>query len=208
MVYALSPQRFLRSLDASRATLGKPPMKLLDIVAKVGTLTRGAPYAVVGGLAQILWARKTHTDDLDIALCAADLAAAHARVGDGGANRSWSLPTAPDRAHEHEVVHLLYDGVVVDMLTFRDEVFTAEILDTAVTVSEPRDIRFIRPELLLVTHLLRPGARAALAAIELVLARREAAALDVAYTERWARRLHKEVALMRTLRRADEMELG
>jgi hypothetical protein len=58
--YALSPDALVRSFAASRDTLGKVPMKLLDVVAEVRTLTHDAPYAVIGGLAQILWARKTH----------------------------------------------------------------------------------------------------------------------------------------------------
>ena len=44
-------------------------------------------------------------------------------------------------------------------------------LAMAKTISELDRLRFICPELLLVTHLLRPGPSAALAAIELVMAR-------------------------------------
>jgi len=54
--YALSPAEVLRSVEASRDTLGKPRMKLIDVIARVEKLTNGAPYAVLGGLAQILWA--------------------------------------------------------------------------------------------------------------------------------------------------------
>ena len=64
---ALPASSFLRSIAVSRATLDKAPMKLLDIVQRVNALTEGAPYAIVDRLAQILWARKTYTDDLDIA---------------------------------------------------------------------------------------------------------------------------------------------
>jgi hypothetical protein len=63
----VSPEQFIRSIDASRDTLRKPGLKLLEIVARVRALTADAPYAVIGGLAQILWARKSHTDDLDVA---------------------------------------------------------------------------------------------------------------------------------------------
>ena len=187
------------------------PMKLLDIVDHVRLLTDDAPYAVVGGLAQILWARKTHTDDLDITLAAADLEAAYTRVKRQEAMADWSLPGPPDRDREHNdvftVCHLQYRGTVVDLLTFCDTDFTREILLTADSVPELGGVRFIRPELLLVTHLLRPGSRAALAAIELVLSRRETGKLDVPYARLWADRLGQAGKLARTLRRADEMEL-
>jgi hypothetical protein len=80
VAYALPPAEVLRSIDASRDTLGKHRMKLIDVVLHVKKLTNGAPYAVVGGLAQILWARKTHTDDLDLALATNDLQKAYRRV--------------------------------------------------------------------------------------------------------------------------------
>ncbi len=134
----------------------------------------GAQHAVIGGLAaDPLRPRKVYTDDLDVLLAAGDLARAHGEVRDGRAE-GWALPDPPDRPHEQnevfEVYHLLYQGSVVDLLSFRDAAFAAEILATAVPVPELSRIRFIRPELLLVTQLLRPGAMAAIAAAELTIA--------------------------------------
>ena len=207
--YALAPAQMLRSVDASRDTLGRARMKLIDVVHEVSALTGGAPYAVLGGLAQILWARKTHTDDLDVLLAAADLAGARTKVG-GGRAAGWTLPEPPDRPHEQnevfEVSHLLYEGSVVDLLSYRDAAFTAEILATAVPVPELSGIRFIRPELLLVTQLLRPGAMAVVAATELVLARRATRHFNEAYVARWAAQVGKAEALRRTFARADEIE--
>lgn len=209
LAYALAPSQMLRSVDASRDTLGRVHMKLIDIVHQVTALTGGAPYAVIGGLAQILWARKTHTDDLDVLLAADDLARAHAAVRDRRAE-GWTLPDPPDRPHEQndvfEVYHLLYQGSVVDLLSYRDAAFAAEILRSAIPVPELRGIRFIRPELLLVTQLLRPGAMAAIAATELTLARRAAGGFDATYVERWAAEVGRSEALRRTFARADELE--
>ncbi|MFO0762080.1 MAG: hypothetical protein U0359_36915 [Byssovorax sp.] len=209
VAYALPPTEVLRSIDASRDTLGKHRMKLIDVVARVERLTAGAPYAVVGGLAQILWARKTHTDDLDLAVAAADLQQAYQKVRLGAAGAGWVLPRPLHRAHEEndvfEVCHLLYRGSVVDLLSFRDAAFTAEILSSARAVPELGGIRFIRPELLLVTHLLRPTAAAALAAVELLLARRAASDFDEADAALWAERLGKKSAFARTLSRAADL---
>ena len=209
LAYALDPSQVIRSVDASRDTLGRVHMKLIDIVHQVTALTGGAPYAVIGGLAQILWARKTHTDDLDVLLAAGDLVRAHAEVRDQRAE-GWTLPDPPDRSYEQndvfEVYHLLYQGAVVDLLSFRDAAFAAEILATAVPVPELGGIRFIRPELLLVTQLLRPGAMAAIAATELTLARRAAGRFNPAYAERWAAQVGRAEALRRTFARADELE--
>ena len=102
--------------------------------------------------------------------------------------------------------HLLYQGSVVDLLSYRDAAFAAEILATAVPVPELHGIRFIRPELLLVTQLLRPGAMAAIAATELTLARRAKGGFDPAYAERWAAQVGRAEALRRTFARADELE--
>jgi hypothetical protein len=199
----------IRSVDASRDTLGRVHMRLIDVVHQVSALTGGAPYAVIGGLAQILWARKTHTDDLDVLLATNDLARAHAEVRDQRAE-GWSLPGPPDRPHEQsdvfEVYHLLYQGSAVDLISYQDAAFTAEILTTAIPVPELRGIRFIRPELLLVTQLLRPGTMAAIAAIELTLARRAAGRFDAEYAERWAAQVGRAEALRRTFARADELE--
>ena len=116
--YALTPSQMLRSVDASRDTLGRVHIKLNDTVHQVTALTGGAPYAVIGGLAQILWARKTPTDDLDVLLAAGDLARAYSEVQDQRAD-GWTLPEPPDRPHEQnevfEVYHLLYQGAVVDL---------------------------------------------------------------------------------------------
>lgn len=209
VAYALAPLQMIRSVDASRDTLGRVHMRLIDVVHQVSALTGGAPYAVIGGLAQILWARKTHTDDLDVLLATNDLARAHAEVRDQRAE-GWSLPGPPDRPHEQsdvfEVYHLLYQGSAVDLISYQDAAFTAEILTTAIPVPELRGIRFIRPELLLVTQLLRPGTMAAIAAIELTLARRAAGRFDAEYAERWAAQVGRAEALRRTFARADELE--
>lgn len=207
--YGLDPVQMLRSIDASRDTLGLVPMKLIEVVREVQALTEGAPYAVLGGLAQILWARKTHTDDLDMLLAGRELAHAVARV-ESGHVPGWTLPVPPDRAHESndifEVYRLLFDRSVVDLLSIAHQAFNAEILATAMPVPELGDIRFIRPELLLVTQLLRPGALGAIAALELTLARRAAGGFDAAYAARWAGELGRTEALRRTLTRADEIE--
>ena len=207
--YALAPSQMIRSVDASRDTLGRVHVKLINIVHHVTALTGGAPYAVIGGLAQMLWARKTHTDDLDVLLAAGDLARAHSEVRDQHAE-GWTLPDPPDRPHEQnevfEVCQLLYQGSVVDLLSYRDAAFAAEILATAIPVPELRGIRFIRPELLIVTQLLRPGAMAAMAATELTLARRAKGGFDPAYAETWAARVGRAEALRRTFARADEVE--
>lgn len=207
--YALPPAEALRSIDASRDTLGRRRMKLIDLVAHVEKLTRGAPCVVLGGLAQILWARKTHTDDLDLALATQDLQEAYRRVRVRAAGAGWTLPRPLSRAHEEndifEVCHLTYRGSVVDLLAFRDAAFNAEILGTARPVAELRGVRFIRPELLLVTHLLRPTPAAALAAVELILARRAADDLDIDYATTWADRLRKKGALERALERAADL---
>jgi hypothetical protein len=184
-------------------------MKLLDVVSHVQKLTKGAPYAVMGGLAQILWARKTHTDDIDLALATSDLQDSYRRVRLKAAGAGWSLPRPLHRAHEEndvfEVCPLLYRGSVVDLLSFKDDAFNAEIVSTARPVAELRNIQFIRPELLLVTHLLRPTPAAALAAVELILARRAAGDLDEAYAVQWAARLGKKGAFERALSRAADL---
>lgn len=186
-------------------------MKLIEVVHEVSRLTAGAPYAVIGGLAQILWARKSHTDDLDVALEAGALRAAVDCVRNGLGGSAWSLPNPPDRPLEAddviEVAHLLHDGAVVDLLTFRDAPLNAEIVSTAQPIAELGDIRFIRPELLLVTHLLRPGPLGALAAVELVLARRAAGSFGIDETRKWAARLERETRLDQVLAQADAFQL-
>jgi hypothetical protein len=208
-LYALEPDAFLRAIEATRDTLGKPRMKLLDIVDRVRALTDDAPYAVVGGVAQILWARKTHTDDLDVALASGDLARAYARVSGTPGAAGWSVPELPDRVHEEddvfEVYHLLYRGSVVDMLAFKNEALTREIIETARATDELGGIRFVRPELLLVTHLLRPTVEAKLAAVELVLARRAKQDLDASYARDWAARVDVAPAFERILEIADRL---
>ncbi len=186
-------------------------MKLVDVVAEVRALTGEAPYAVIGGLAQILWARKTHTDDLDMALAAGDLTAAHERVARGAAGPRWTLPELPALAHEadhvFEVAHLSFEGSVVDLIAFRDSLFNAEIMNTSRAVPELSGVRFVRPELLLVTQLLRPGPEAALAAVELILARRAKGGMDLAEARTWAERLGRAERLDRALRHADTFAL-
>lgn len=77
------------------------------------------------------------------------------------AGPDWTLPQAPDHLREQNdvftVCHLLYRGTVVDLLTLRDQAFTNEVVSTARSVPELGDVRFVRPELLPVTHLLRPA---------------------------------------------------
>jgi hypothetical protein len=199
---ALEPEAYRRSIDASRDTLGKPRVKLLEIVEHVRELTGDAPYAVIGGLAQILWARKTHTDDLDVALSAERLEGVRHAIEGGLAK--WSLP---DRgAHEQdsvfEVLHALFDGSVVDLIRFKNVEFNRAILDTAIAVPELGGTRFVRPELLLVTHVLRPGPNAALAAVELVISRREAGGFDEEASQKWAATLGKSERLERVLEQA------
>lgn len=205
--YALEPEQFLGAINASRDTLGKTRMKLLDIVRQVRKLTDDAPYAVVGGLAQILWARKTHTDDLDVALASVDLDKAYTRVSDKAGTKGWSLPKPPDLPREEddvfEVCHLLYRGFVVDLIAFKNEAFTREIVETAHVASELDAIRFIRPELLLVCHLLRPTVEAKLAAVELRLSRRAKSDFDTAYARRWAGQVGATKAFGRILDLAD-----
>jgi hypothetical protein len=45
---ALDPGQFLRSVEASRDTLNRKRMKLIDVVEHVRVLTEDAPYAVIG----------------------------------------------------------------------------------------------------------------------------------------------------------------
>jgi hypothetical protein len=210
MSTALSPDEFLRSVGASRDTLGRERMKLLDVVAHVRTLTSGAPYCIIGGLAQILWARKTHTDDLDVALTSEDVAAALRRVERGAADGGWALPSPPDKAWEEsdviEVCHLLYDGAVVDLLAFKDGAFNAVVLAEAVQIPELGDVRVIRPEHLLVTHLLRPGPLGALAAVELVIARRPKG-FDETVSRTWAERVGRGERLTHVLEQARTFEI-
>jgi hypothetical protein len=208
---ALDAEEFVRSLDASRDTLGRPHMKLLEVLQRVSELTRGAPYAVIGGLAQILWARKSHTDDLDLVLSTPDLEASYERVLAGEASDAWALPKAPDRVHEanevFEVYHLQYAGSVVDLLAFRDQIFNREIIESARTIPDLGGVRFIRPELLLVTHLLRPGPSAALAAVELVIARRAKQDLDVDDARHWAKQVDRAERLERVLAQSSAFDL-
>ncbi len=186
-------------------------MKLLDVVAHVRTLTGDAPYCVIGGLAQILWARKTHTDDLDIALAASEVASALDRVKTGKADSRWTLPASPDRAWASDTVidvcHILFDGAVVDLLAFKHAAFNAAIISEAVAVPELGDLPVIRPEHLLVTHLLRPGPLGALAAVELVIARRAKGAFDDGIAAIWAERVGRGDRLARVLEQAKAFAL-
>jgi hypothetical protein len=101
----------------------------------------------------------------------------------------------------------LCEGAVVDLISFSNAAFNAEIIETAQSVDDLGGLRFIRPELLLVTHLLRPGPTAALAAIELVIARRAKAPIDIDYTRRWADAVDKADRLERVLAQASAMDL-
>ena len=178
-------------------------MKLLDVVAHVRALTNDAPYCIIGGLAQILWARKTHTDDLDVALASEDVASALAKVNSGSAGAHWTLPNPPDI----EVCLVLYDGSVVDVLAFKNAAFNAAIISEAVEVVEIGNLRVIRPEHLLVTHLLRPGPNGALAAVELVIARRGKCGFDEALAHDWAERVGRADRLARVLEQAQAFEI-
>jgi hypothetical protein len=186
-------------------------MRLLDLVAHVRTLTGDAPYAIIGGLAQILWARKTHTDDLGVALAASDLVGAREKVTRGSAGPDWTLPTPPDVAHESndvfQVCHVLYQGAVIDLSAFANTHFNDAIVSTSVAVSELRGIRFVRPELLLITHLLRPGPTGALAAVELVIARTTSGVFDTEEAHRWAAIVDRSERLEHVLKQADALRL-
>jgi hypothetical protein len=208
---ALDAEQFVRSLDASRDTLGRPRMKLLEVLQRVSELTQQAPYAVIGALAQIPWARKSHTDALDLVLSTADPKATYERVLNRRSAEAWSLPGAPDRVHEaddvFEVYHLLHGGSVVDLLAFRDHAFNHEIIESARAIPDLGGVRFIRPELLLVTHLLRPGPTAALAAVELLIARRAKQDFDVEDARGWATRVGRAERLERVLVQASALDL-
>jgi hypothetical protein len=207
--FALAPDEFLRSIRASRDTLDKPEMRLIEIVSRVRELTHDAPYAVIGGLAQILWARKSHTDDLDVALAADVLDEAYQRILSGQAAPEWAIPDDAAREADDvfEVVHLLHAGAVVDLLSFRDAAFSTEIIQSARPVSQLGMIRFIRPELLLCTHLLRPGPNGALAAIELLIARRAFGAFDLDDARKWAAHVGRVERLDRVIAQADAMSV-
>lgn len=208
-VPALQSQRFLRSVEATHATRGKPTMKLLDLVAHVRRLSEQAPYAIVGGLAQILWARKSHTDDIDFVLDPESIASAARRIQENNADAGWAIPV--EGAYEadavFEVWHLTFEGAVVDLLAFRDLAFNSHLIATAVEVPDLDGHRFIRPELLLVTQLLRPGPTAALAAIELVLARRAHGDFDLDEARTWAAHLGRSDRLEKVIAQSDALKL-
>jgi hypothetical protein len=208
--YALTPAELERSVAITRDTVGRPAMKILSLVTEVEALTGGAPAAIVVGLAQMLWARKTFTEDIDLALASVDLEQALESVTRGEAPPGWALPSPPDASHEgndvFEVAHLLYDGVVVDLLSFREAAFTKAIIATAVRVPQLGNVAFITPELLLVTQLLRPGTRGAIAALELVLARRQAGGIDLAQVRHFAELTHSTPRLERVLAQVDALE--
>jgi hypothetical protein len=147
---------------------------------------------------------------VDVALASPELERAVSRVRRAEIE-GWSAPDPPDLTEESNdvfpVCHLLHQGTVVDLFTFRNAAFTREIIDSARSVSELGGIRFIRPELLLVTHLLRPGPEAALAATELVIARRQRDGLDLDDARRWAQAVDRAGRLDRVLEQADAMRL-
>lgn len=184
-------------------------MKLLDLVAHVRKLTKEAPYAIVGGLAQILWARKSHTDDIDFVLDPESIASAARRIQENRADAGWALPL--EGAYEadavFEVWHMTFDGAAVDLLAFRDLAFNSHLIATAVEVPDLDGHRFIRPELLVVTQLLRPGPAAALAAIELVLARRSQGDFDVVEARTWAARLGRADRLEKVIEQSEALKL-
>lgn len=199
----------MRSLAASASTLGKPHVNLLSLVDRANLLTRHAPYAVIGGVAQVLWARKTHTDDLDVAIASDAWRRAVERVRRKNAPRGWRLgENGVESDDVFEVAHATYRGSVVDFLYFRDDAFMREVLSTAQVVAAVGPYRFIRPELLLVTHLLRPRVEAALAAVELVIARRAAGDFDEAYADRWAKHMGRAAEFARALARAADLQSG
>ncbi len=195
MSTALSPSDFLRSVSASRETLGRTRIDLLDVIAHVRTLTNNTQYCIVGGLAQILWARTTRAEELHVTLALEDVAVARFKSG------AWESDDVI------EVCHVLYDGSVVDMLAFKNAAFNAAILSEAVEVVEIGNLRVIRPEHLLVTHLLRPGPNGALAAVELVIARRGKGGFDEALAHDWAERVGRADRLARVLEQAKAFEI-
>ena len=208
--YALSPGEVLRSVDASRDTLRKSPMRLLDIAPHASTLIGGRPIVVIGGIAQILWARKTHTDDLDLVVTAPSLLSAYKRVHAGTSFEDWALPSPPDRSLEEDrtfkVCHLLFRGAVVDFITFKKRAFNAAILRDAKSIAEFGALPVINPELLLVTHLLRPTPEAALAAVALLVARAKAGGFNFQYAEKWATYVGRRHAYEVAVRRAREFQ--
>lgn len=205
-MYALSPNEVLRSVRASRDTLQKVPMRLIDVATHAQQLIGGKPFTIIGGLAQILWARKTHTDDLDLVISSPSFTRAYQRVRNG--EPDWKLPSPPDRALEEDgvfkVCHLLFRGIVVDFITFKRREFTHTILKDAQFIAEFGNLPVINPELLLVTHLLRPTPQAAIAAVELLLARMEIGGFNFKYAEEWATYVGKLHAYKNAVRRAHE----
>ena len=205
-MYALSPSEVLQSINASRDTLGKLPMRLIDVTTHAQSLIGGKPFAIIGGLAQILWARKTHTDDFDLAVSGPSFTHAYQRVRDDEAKPDWTLPSPPDRALEEDrvfkVCHLLFRGIVVDFITFKRHAFNHVILTDVVPVFEFSNLPMINPELLLVTHLLRPTTQAAMAAVELLVARIERGGFNFEYAEHWATYVGKLHAYENAIRRA------
>jgi len=146
-----------------------------------------------------------------VALASQDVASALATVKAGTADEHWALPTQPDKARETDdvtdVCHLLYDGSVVDLIAFKATAFNAAVLSEAVEVPELGNVRVIRPEHLLVTHLLRPGPLGALAAVELVIARRAKGGFDEAVVRVWADRVGRGERLTRVLEQAKTFEV-
>ena len=147
-MYALSPNEVLRSVSASRDTLRKPPMRLINVTTHAQSLIGGKPFAIIGGLAQILWARKTHTDDLDLAVSGPSFTRAYQRVLNDEAKPDWALPSPPDRALEEDrvfkVCHLLFRGIVVDFITFKRHAFNHAILTDALPIQEFNNVRVIK----------------------------------------------------------------
>lgn len=111
--YALTPRELLRSMEASSGTFADGHVDLVSVVGQVDKLTNGARLVVLGGLAQMLWARKTHMDDLDLALATSGIQEAYRRVRVRAAGAGWSLPRLRERAHEEndvfEVCHQALD---------------------------------------------------------------------------------------------------
>jgi hypothetical protein len=191
-------------------------MRLINVTTHAQSLIGGKPFAIIGDLAQILWARKTHTDDLDLAVSGPSFTRAYQRVLNDEAKPDWALPSPPDRALEEDrvfkVCHLLFRGIVVDFITFKRHAFNHAILTDALPIQEFNNVRVINPELLLVTHLLRPTTQAAMAAVELLVARigptntkrvsTEWSGFNFEYAKHWATYVGKLHAYENAVRRA------
>lgn len=178
----------LRRAGVDPKKLQKIPTNLLDAAEGLSQRFGGVPYAVIGGVALMLWANKERSEDIDVALAPHELLGPH--EGDDII----------------EVCHLiLWDyKAALHLLYYQNEAFRAELLATAVPVPELKGVRFARPELLLITQLLSPRPKAQVSAVEIVRSRRAGGHFDLAYAAHWAEQVNRSEALRNTLARVEE----